>query len=200
MSGGGAHGEVCSCFGTRFSQPVGELPMCTCKSTWKFHEGLCAETPMTMNGCPTLEQIHQCMPNLTVTAGGQSWCDTNEVRSLRHCLTSISTISHTFCSSTCHPHRVAPCHMLIGCRLLANRMLCPFHLQRHQGALPRTRGHSAHHRHHGEPKLGPLRPVLSEGRAPGVQVRGELDGISTRVSRRQRRRNDLQGLSDHCPD
>jgi len=57
-------------------EPQGELPLCTCKSSWQFSEGICANNPMTMNGCPSLDQIKQCIPNATDLA--QSWCTTNE--------------------------------------------------------------------------------------------------------------------------
>jgi len=61
----------------RAYEPQGELPMCTCKSKWSFSEGICAQNPIQVNGCPTIEQIQQCLPN--VTDSDQSWCSTNEV-------------------------------------------------------------------------------------------------------------------------
>ena len=60
----------------RAAEPQGELPLCTCKSSWQFSDGICASNPMTMNGCPTLDQIKQCMPSATDL--DQSWCRTNE--------------------------------------------------------------------------------------------------------------------------
>lgn len=56
---------------------VAELPICTCKSSWKLAEENCASNPLTVKGCPTPEQIKQCVPDLE--DGAQPWCDTNEV-------------------------------------------------------------------------------------------------------------------------
>lgn len=57
-------------------QPSTELPICTCKSSWKFAEGICANNPISVKGCPTVEQMKLCMVDFE--EDDQPWCDTNE--------------------------------------------------------------------------------------------------------------------------
>lgn len=51
-----------------------ELPRCTCKSSWQIDSGLCGSRPVTIEGCPTIDQMQRCYPDYD----GQMRCDTNE--------------------------------------------------------------------------------------------------------------------------
>jgi|ERR1719272_297845 len=57
---------------------VPQKPFCTCKSSWKHTEGRCAHSKggSRMKGCPTIEQLRECEPDITDYA--QSWCETEE--------------------------------------------------------------------------------------------------------------------------
>lgn len=55
-----------------------QKPFCTCKSSWKHKEGKCAHSKggKRMKGCPTLEQLQECEPDMAWP--DQSWCETEE--------------------------------------------------------------------------------------------------------------------------
>jgi len=59
------------------------LPYCTCQTSWKHTEGICANKKggNTMFGCPSIEQMRICEPDYDDSE--HSWCITNEKECLQ---------------------------------------------------------------------------------------------------------------------
>jgi len=72
-------GESMTGQGWAYCNPVtqkAQLPKCTCKSRWQNADGVCASSPIWLQGCPTVEQMKMCEENYE--EGDQPWCETNE--------------------------------------------------------------------------------------------------------------------------